>query len=402
MKEKLNLLLKSLETRHSNPIDLSLKRVQEFKQKLTLNPNFKIITVAGTNGKGSVCFYINQILKHSNYKIGLYTSPHFFDFNERIVINSEKCSESEILQSLEYILGFDDSDSLTFFEITTLAAILIFDNHNIDIAILEVGLGGRLDAVNAFEPDISVITSIGLDHTEYLGDTLEKIAVEKSGVMRATKPCVIGDENCIDILKNQASEINSIPYFFNKDFDSNIIPFDKSQLTYVQQKNLSCAIFSLHQLGLTEFTSNLKEELLQQDFFGRFHRISTKPEVIIDVAHNLDSVKNLVHSLLKLGNKKTYFVFSALKDKDISSIIQLFEKFTYDSEWLISELSSPRAQKLSLIEQHLQKNNYIFDSADSIKRAYELALNKALNDDRIVVFGSFYVISEIFEGNYAE
>ena len=390
-----------METRHSNPIDLSLKRVKEFKQKLTLKSKFKIITVAGTNGKGSVCFYINQILKHTNYKIGLYTSPHFFDFNERIVINNEKCSESEILKSLEYILGFENSDTLTFFEITTLVAILIFDNHNIDIAILEVGLGGRLDAVNAFEPDISVITSIGLDHTEFLGETLEKIAVEKSGVMRATKPCVIGEEDCIDILKKQASDINSIPYFFNKDFDSSVIPFDKSNLTDVQQKNLSCAIFSLQQLGLTELTSNLKEELLQQNFFGRFNRISTTPEVIIDVAHNLDSVKNLVQSLIKLGNKKTYFVFSILKDKDLSLIIQLFEKFPYQSEWLVSELNNPRAQTLSLIEQNLEKNNFNFESSDSIKKAYELALNRAANNDRIVVFGSFYVISEIFEGNYA-
>ena len=391
-----------METRHSNPIDLSLKRVKEFKQKLTLKPKFKIITVAGTNGKGSVCFYINQILKHTNYKIGLYTSPHFFDFNERIVINNEKCSESEILKSLEYILGFENSDTLTFFEITTLAAILIFDNHNIDIAILEVGLGGRLDAVNAFEPDISVITSIGLDHTEFLGETLEKIAVEKSGVMRATKPCVIGEEDCIDIIKKQASDINSIPYFFNKDFDSSVIPFDKGNLTYVQQKNLSCAIFSLQQLGLTEPTSNLKEELLQQNFFGRFNRISTTPEVIIDVAHNLDSVKNLVQSLIKLGNKKTYFVFSILKDKDLSLIIKLFEKFPYQSEWLVSELNNPRAQTLTLIEQNLEKNNFNFESSDSIKKAYELALNRAANNDRIVVFGSFYVISEIFEGNYAE
>ena len=391
-----------METRHSNPIDLSLKRVKEFKQKLTLKPKFKIITVAGTNGKGSVCFYMNQILKNTNYKIGLYTSPHFFNFNERIVINNEKCSVSEILKSLEYILGFENSDTLTFFEITTLAAILIFDNHNIDVAILEVGLGGRLDAVNAFEPDISVITSIGLDHTEFLGETLEKIAVEKSGVMRANKPCVIGEEDCIDILKKQALDINSIPYFFNKDFDSSVIPFDISNLTDVQQKNLSCAIFSLQQLGLAKLTSNLKEELLHQNFFGRFNRISTTPEVIIDVAHNLDSVKNLVQSLIKLGNKKTYFVFSILKDKDLSLIIQLFEKFPYQSEWLVSELNNPRAQTLSLIEQNLEKNNFNFESSDSIKKAYELALNKAANNDRIVVFGSFYVISEIFEGNYAE
>ena len=391
-----------METRHSNPIDLSLKRVQEFKKKLNLNPKFKIITVAGTNGKGSVCFNINQILKYTNYKIGLYTSPHFFDFNERIVINNEKCSESEILQSLKYILGFENSGLLTFFEITTLAALLIFENHNIDIAILEVGLGGRLDAVNTFEPDISVITSIGLDHTEYLGETLEKIAVEKSGVMRANKPCVIGEEYCVEILQKQALEIDAIPYFYNRDFDSNIIPFDANKLSTVQIKNLSCAIFSLRQLGITEFTSNLKKDLLQEKFFGRFNRISTKPEIIIDVAHNLDSVKNLVQSLLKLGNKKTYFVFSVLKEKDLPFIIKLFQELTCECEWLISELNNPRAQKLSFITHNLEKNNFIFESADSIKKAYELALNKATNNDRIIVFGSFYVISEIFEGNYAE
>ena len=123
---------------------------------------------------------------------------------------------------------------------------------------MEVGLGGRLDAVNAFEPDISVITSIGLDHTEFLGETLEDIAVEKSGVMRTNKPCVIGEEHCVDILKKQALEINAQPYFFNKDFDSNIIPFDKNHLTYVQQKNLSCAIFTLQQLGMCSLISKLR------------------------------------------------------------------------------------------------------------------------------------------------
>ena len=153
---------------------------------------------------------------------------------------------------------------------------------------------------------------------------------------------------------------------------------------------------------MTEFTSNLKKDLLQEKFFGRFNIISTKPEVIIDVAHNLDSVKNLVQSLLKLGNKKTYFVFSILKEKDLPIIIKLFQEFTSECEWLISELNNPRAQKLTFIEKSLEKNNFILNSAHSIKKAYELALNKATNNDRIVVFGSFYVISEIFEGNYAE
>ena len=238
MKEKLNHLLRRLESRHSNPIDLSLKRIQEFKEKLNLNPKFKIITVAGTNGKGSLCFYLNQILKKSDLKVGLYTSPHFFDFNERIVINNEKCSEFDIYHSLRFILDFEKSTNLTFFEITTLAAILIFEKYNIDIAILEVGLGGRLDAVNAFEPDISIITSIGMDHTEFLGDSLDDIAFEKSGVMRTDKPCIIGEEHSIEMIKRQSTKIKALLYFFNKDFDSNIIPFDSSHLTYVQQKNL--------------------------------------------------------------------------------------------------------------------------------------------------------------------
>ena len=170
----------------------------------------------------------------------------------------------------------------------------------------------------------------------------------------------------------------------------------------MQQKNLSCAIFTLQQLGMCSLISKLREDLLHQNFFGRFNRISKKPEIFIDVAHNFDSVKNLVQSLLELSNKKTYFVFSILKDKDLSSILKLFSDLTCQFEWLIAELNNPRAQKLTFIENNLEKNNFIFETTDSIKKAYELALKKATNDDRIIVFGSFYVISEIFEGNYAE
>ena len=325
-------ILERLLKLHPKLIDLSLSRLKKLLGRLG-NPEENlppVIHVAGTNGKGSTVATMAAIYRSAGYRVHIYTSPHLVSFTERIVISGSEISKNYLEELLLECENANNGENITFFEITTLAAILIFDNHNIDIAILEVGLGGRLDAVNAFEPNISVITSIGLDHTEYLGDTLEKIAVEKSGVMRATKPCVIGEENCIDILKKQASELNSIPYFFNKDFDSRVIPFDKSNLTYVQQKNLSCAIFSLQQLGLTKLTSNLKEELLQQNFFGRFNRISTTPEVIIDVAHNLDSVKNLVRSLIKLGNKKTYFVFSLLKDKDLSLIIQLFDGYFYE------------------------------------------------------------------------
>jgi len=177
------------------------------------------IVVAGTNGKGSVCFYLNHLLmKAQNINVGLYTSPHFFSFNERIMINDQKCNDEEILTAINFILANDPESCLTFFEITTLAAIFIFNKKNIDIAILEIGLGGRLDAVNAFEPDISIITSIGLDHTDYLGPTLNHIAYEKSGVMRENKICVCGEELHNEMIIDQAKIKKSILYIYNNHF----------------------------------------------------------------------------------------------------------------------------------------------------------------------------------------
>ena len=401
---ELNLLLAKLENRQSKVIDLSLDRLIKIKKKLNIIPKFKIISVAGTNGKGSVCFYLNNLLlKTQNINVGLYTSPHFFSFNERIIINDQKCNDKELLSAINFVLANDPESCLTFFEITTLAAILIFNKKNIDIAILEIGLGGRLDAVNAFDPDISIITSIGLDHTDYLGSTLNHIAYEKSGVMRENKICVCGEELHNEMIIDQAKIKKSILYIYNNHFSfESLFPDNLNfDLSVIQKKNLSCAVYALENFGFSEIRQLVYEnDFFDKLFFGRFQIISKNPEIIIDVAHNEDSIKNLVNSISTLEFKKTYLVFSILKDKNFKNYASIFKSLRSQIEWFIAPLNSSRTENINQLSKILSENKFMFNSFLSIKEAYIHATNKAQKNDRIVVFGSFYVISEIFKDDY--
>ena len=187
--------LSYIEEIHFNQIDLGLERVLQVKEKAGINPDFPIILVGGTNGKGSTCAFIESILNESNLKVGCYTSPHFINFNERIRINKNEASDNKIVDALNYLENKRENISLTYFELTTLAAVEVFIKERVDIAILEVGLGGRLDAVNIFNPIISIITSVSLDHQNYLGDTIEAIAHEKAGIFRPKKPAIINYKN---------------------------------------------------------------------------------------------------------------------------------------------------------------------------------------------------------------
>jgi len=401
---ELNLLLAKLENRHSNVIDLSLDRLIKIKKKLNIIPKFKIISVAGTNGKGSVCFYLNHLLmKAQNINVGLYTSPHFFSFNERIMINDQKCNDEEILTAINFILANDPESCLTFFEITTLAAIFIFNKKNIDIAVLEIGLGGRLDAVNAFEPDISIITSIGLDHTDYLGPTLNHIAYEKSGVMRENKICVCGEELHNEMIIDQAKIKKSILYIYNNHFSfESLFPDNLNfDLSIIQKKNLCCAVYALEKFGFSEIRQLVyRQDFFDKLFFGRFQKISKNPEIIIDVAHNEDSIKNLVNTLSSLDLKKTFLVFSILKDKNFKDYAGFFKTLKNQIEWFVAPLNSPRKESIDQLTKILSQNKFRFTSFLSIRDAYIQAINNAQKNDRIVVFGSFYVISEIFKDDY--
>lgn len=409
MEQQLHLLLQSIEQRHSKVIDLSLDRVIEVKQKLKLNPKFKIITVAGTNGKGSVCNMLNQFIHNTtNLKVGLYTSPHFFRFNERIKIGNIECSDKDLIDAIDNVMAYDSRNSLTFFEITTLVAVYLFDRNEIDLAILEVGLGGRLDAVNAFDSDLSIITSIDIDHTEYLGESIDEIAFEKSGIMRSLKPCVVGEDKNINMIQEQGDLKRTKLYFYKKDFDEESFISKKELLNYdasqIEKKNFACALFAIKKLLSTDVLK-FKDAiscLIKQDFYGRFYRYSTQPEIILDVAHNKASLKNLINSINHLPNKNLHFVFSILKDKKFNSLIHLFNELKIKPKWYISELNNIRTESLKNISATLKEHGYTFDSSKSIKQAYQNAFSAAENDDRIIAFGSFYVISEIFKDSHGK
>ena len=203
----------------SNPIvNLGLGRVGKVKGFVNIEPNFLIIMVGGTNGKGSVCAFLETIYSKAGYSVGCFTSPHLFKFNERIKINLEQVDDDTIIKSLDFIQAKQKSTKLTYFEITTLAAMKIFTEKKIDIAILEVGLGGRLDAVNIFEPDLSIITSIGMDHQDFLGDTIEEIAREKSGICRPNKHSVLNFENIPKSMIKELNKINASLSILNVDY----------------------------------------------------------------------------------------------------------------------------------------------------------------------------------------
>jgi dihydrofolate synthase/folylpolyglutamate synthase len=416
LNKKLDDFLTHLEHRRSVPIDLSLDRVLEFKKKLKLNPTFKIITIGGTNGKGTTCFYLNKLLTQSKLKIGLYTSPHIFRFNERIRVDDNEVESDRLLKVLKFIDANDIKSELTFFEITTLAAISIFLEEKIDIAILEVGMGGRLDAVNAFDADISAITSIGMDHTEYLGNSLKNIAYEKAGIIRAGKICFISDEKSTTLLTPLFEKLNVTPQIYSKDYlidqrgfiyeNENIhilfsLPSDVLKSQKIKFQNLATAIaiavqtFKFYEINISK-KINFKK-LISENYFGRLTMISKKPEIFIDVSHNEDSIKNLKYFLDSLPSKKTFFVFSLLKDKDLRAIMKIFKGS--NSYWCLSELRNNRKFDLLELENAISSNGLNhFSSHQSCLDSFNYAQDKAEKNDRIVVFGSFYLINECLKG----
>lgn len=294
----------------SDEIELGLDRVRQAFTNLNIKQSFPIVMVAGTNGKGSTCAFLESIYQNSGYKVASYSSPHFFKFNERVKINKKPCSDQVIVDALFKVNEARKNISLTYFEMTTLAAMLIFIENNIDIAIMEVGLGGRLDAVNIFDPEVSVITSVSLDHQEFLGNSIEKIFKEKVGIFRENKNAILNfsyKEVFIKKFKANSkaiiSEIDS-DYFIKKD-GLKINFFGKRKIflnlplpkvySETQLQNLSGALRVVELLNekypVTQ--SNLKKGIKQTNIIGRLHCVNKNPLVILDVAHNKESAESL-------------------------------------------------------------------------------------------------------------
>ena len=342
-------------------IELGLDRVRLVYKNLNIEQSFPIIMVAGTNGKGSTCAFIESIYRSAGYKVASYSSPHFFKFNERVKIDKTPCSDQVIVDALFRVNETRDNISLTYFEMTTLAAMLIFVENNIDIAIMEVGLGGRLDAVNIFDPEVSVITSISLDHQEFLGDSLEKIFIEKSGIFRENKNAVLNFTFYKSFINKFKDETKAIVSEINTDY---FVKVDGSKINFFGKKEnfLNLPLPSLHgEIQLQNLSGALRViELLNENFpvtqsalkkgiketsiIGRLHCINKKPLIILDVAHNKESAESLNQFFNKHRlSGKVRCIFSLLKDKNIADITEKF--IDYVDEWYISEIDSPRALK---------------------------------------------------------
>ena len=376
------------ETLMEETIVLGLDRVQVVYDRLFPDGvPYSVITIAGTNGKGSTVSFIDSIYRQSKFKIGRSTSPHLLKYNERYAIDGVDVSDEVIIKAFEQIETQRHDVTLTYFEFSTLAALIIFAEANIDLAILEVGLGGRLDSVNVVDSDVSVITNVAIDHTDYLGDTREKIGREKAGVMRTSRPCICGDQDPPQSLLSYAKEIETPVTFVSKGYKGEI------GLEGAHQRiNAAVAVETVKKL-LDQFLVSdemISEGIKNASIKARFEkRYIADKTVILDVAHNPAAVKTLVETLSD-SPMETVAIFSALIDKDIIDMVKLASELI--RHWYLVPLSSDRAITSTELKKKFSDPDSTTVCSD-MNSAIEMCL--ALRDvERVVIFGSFYTIAD--------
>jgi len=403
-----------LESLHPKTIALGLERVAQVKQRLNLKPDFPIIIVGGTNGKGSVCAMLEAILHAAAYKVGCYTSPHLLDYNERVRIAKQQASDAELCASFEQIEQVRGDTALTYFEFGTLAAMQCFIAHKVDVAILEVGLGGRLDAVNVFDADVSVVTSVDIDHVDYLGDTREKIAFEKAGIFRQGRVAICADSDVPQALRAHAVDIGAelwcIATVFGFtahqgqwDYRSKVgsrsaLPHPALRGAF-QLHNASAVLAALDALKDKTPVSMeaVRRGLSEVELTGRFQFVPGKPQLILDVAHNPHAARSLAQNLANLPPAKTFAVFAMLKDKDMAGVVQALDAQV--DVWLVAGIDAPRGASATELAQILKDTGVRGEvvACDSIENALDEASKRASLNDRIAAFGSFYTVAEVMQ-----
>ncbi|NOR28280.1 MAG: bifunctional folylpolyglutamate synthase/dihydrofolate synthase [Lutibacter sp.] len=359
---------------------------------------FKSIHVAGTNGKGSTSHMLASILQEAGYKVGLYTSPHLKDFRERIKINGEVISETEVIDFISENKLFLDTHKLSFFEMTVGLAFDCFEKHNIDIAVVEVGLGGRLDSTNIITPEVSVITNIGFDHTQFLGDTLPEIAFEKAGIVKHKIPVVVGEfqEETYAVFKNTASRMNAPIFLASSKINNN---YESDLKGNYQANNIKTALQTISVLKTKEFfisEENIKNGLLNvvknTALLGRWQILNEQPKVICDTGHNKEGLHYVFKQLQNETFETLHIVLGVVNDKDLDSILPLFPK---NAIYYFCKPNIPRG----LNEVELQKKCSKFELQgtiySSVKKAYNSALKLAITEDLIFIGGSTFVVAEV-------
>lgn len=387
----------------------SLPRLRQLAKKLDIIFSCPVITVTGTNGKGSTVVFTESILLAANYHVGSYLSPHLLKFNERIRLNGQEVDDTSLCLAFAAVDKVCTEDT-TYFEFTTLAAFYLFKQQPIDVLILEVGLGGRLDAVNIIDTDIAVITAVALEHVEQLGNTREKIGYEKSGIMRLHKPLVYGEENPPQSITSRVKQLSSPLYCLAKDFSfsqkNNSWSFYSSlgdlfnlPLPKLSLNNAAVALMVVKLLSskLTISEKAICEGLEKAFLPGRFQKIGQDPEIIIDVAHNPHAAAFLAKQLQPIKGK-TNAVFGILKDKDISGVLlALRDKIDV---WYLGGLDmvTTRGTNINDLRKLFAEFNIkMCYTHATIKEAYRHAIVNSVAADRIVAFGSFYTVNEILE-----
>jgi len=415
--QSLDHWLARVESLHPRTIELGLERVRTVAARLNLALTPVVITVAGTNGKGSTCAMLESILLAAGYRVGLYTSPHLVHFNERARINGVAVSNEWLVERFEQVERARGDTPLTYFEFTTLAILLGFQYSPLDALILEVGLGGRLDAVNLIDADCAIVTSIDLDHMEYLGPTRDAIGFEKAHVYRAARPAICTDPVPPATLVDHANRIGADLWLFGRDFNYS---GDRQQWAYggrsLRRASLAYpALRGANQLlnasGVLAALESLRDRLpvsaqaIRQGFAlvelpGRFQVLAGRPSIILDVAHNPHAAAHLASNLDNMGFfPETWAVFGAMRDKDLDRIIAaLGERIDH---WLLVDLPGPRAAPAALLAERVAA---VRSGANapvhteyfaSPRQAMERARAGASDDDRIVVFGSFLTVADI-------
>ncbi|HSH55067.1 MAG TPA: bifunctional tetrahydrofolate synthase/dihydrofolate synthase [Methylotenera sp.] len=417
----LSAWLNYIESLHPKSIAMGLERIKLIISRLNLEPAFTIITVAGTNGKGSTCAMLENIYRQAGYQVGCYTSPHLLRYNERVRVNGSEVNDADLCKAFEAVdaarMDADDNAiALTYFEVGTLAAVWHFMQTKIDVAILEIGLGGRLDAVNAFEPDCAIVTSVDLDHLEFLGDTREKIGFEKAGVYRKAIPAICGDNNPPASLVSHAKQVQADLKCIHQDFDYSVIgnewqyqshgkvlhtlPIPALKGDY-QLNNAACAITAVESLqsSLPVSTQAIADAMRQVTLAGRFQTVSNSPRVILDVAHNPHAARALAENLRAFSEPEanTIAVFAMLADKDIKGVVEAVKEQV--DIWYIASIDNVRgASAMDLASVIAAVNpNAKYKIFDNAAIAYQQACIDAGENDKIVVFGSFFTVSNVMQ-----
>jgi dihydrofolate synthase/folylpolyglutamate synthase len=386
------------------------------------NPQNKIKTVhiAGTNGKGSTSHMLAAIFQKCGYKTGLYTSPHLKDFRERIKVNGEMITENFVTEFVEATKSFSEEINPSFFELTFVMALEYFVYYNVDIAIIETGLGGRLDSTNVITPEVSIITNIGYDHTDILGDTLEKIAFEKAGIIKEKVPVIIGETKFETkrVFLDKAEEKNA-PVFFAQekykvvsanylneklllevnDVGKNSVSgylLDlpglyqaKNFLTVLTATDILKENFSLTDTNIKQAVDHVKK---LTGLHGRWEIISRHPLIILDVAHNVDGIQQLVNQIQISSYNNLHIIFGMVKDKEIEKVLALLPK---QASYYFTRAQIPRALPENELLERADKFRLKGNAYSEVNEALEAARNNASADDLIIVCGSVFVVAEV-------